>query len=63
MRHRGLHICIVKRFKPGDLPPTDYLGWHEWARVQMKAGIRQTQCKCGKWLTPQEQKIHLCSST
>lgn len=24
-------------YKPGDLPPTGYLEWHEWAEVQRKA--------------------------
>lgn len=42
-------------YKPGDQPPDGYLAWHEWAEVQRKAGIKQSQCgKCGKWKTPQE---------
>ena len=50
-------VCILEQatYKPGDLPPTGYLEWHEWAEVQRKAGIKQRQCgKCGKWKTPQE---------
>lgn len=44
-------------FKPGDPPPADhdYCGWHEWAAVQHKAGLRQSKCSvCGKWRFPQE---------
>ena len=56
------HICLIAHdYKPGDLPPTndsDYLGWHAWADVQRKAGIRQFKCECGKWITPQERPLH-----
>lgn len=51
------HVCILMQdeYKPGDQPPDGYLAWHEWAEVQRKAGIKQSQCgKCGKWKTPQE---------
>jgi hypothetical protein len=45
-------------WKKGDQPPAskhDYLGWHAWAEVQHKAGLRQTECgKCGRWQFPQE---------
>lgn len=48
-------VLMMPTFKPGDLPPSGYLEWHEWADVQRKAGIRQTVCtKCGIWRTPQE---------
>jgi hypothetical protein len=53
-----LHICVVSKFKAGDLPPSGYLEWHEWAKVQQRAGIRQSLCICGKWITPQEQPNH-----
>lgn len=49
--------CMLEQdtYKPGDLPPEGYLAWHEWAEVQRKAGIKQSQCgKCGLWRTPQE---------
>ena len=45
-------ICSVPEFKRGDPPPNDesYLAWEEWANVQYKAGLRQSQCgHCGKW--------------
>lgn len=51
-------ITHQEGWKPGDLPPTeksDYLGWHAWAEVQHKAGLRQQQCgDCGGWFYPQE---------
>ena len=53
-------MCILEqdKYKPGDLPPTGYLEWHEWAEVQRKAGIKQRQsAKCGLWKTPQELAI------
>lgn len=49
------HIDFARSFKPGDPPPSGYLDWHEWARVQHKAGLRQKQCReCGLWRYPQE---------
>jgi len=43
------------QYKPGDPPPEGYNAWHEWARVQVKSGLEQTQCPdCGKWRFPQE---------
>jgi len=56
-----MHLTITPCFKPGDLPPDDYLGWHAWADVQREAGIKQAQCAhCAKWYTPQElsSEIH-----
>lgn len=50
-------VCLLMqdKYKPGDLPPDGYLAWHEWAEVQVKAGIKQVQCgSCGLWKTPQE---------
>src|SRR3972149_4141918 len=48
-------------WKVGGSPPkdkSDYLGWHAWAEVQHKAGLRQSECgKCGKWFYPQEFSI------
>jgi hypothetical protein len=47
-------ICLVPEFKPGDPPPEGYLDWHEWARVQAKAGLRQARRACGHWHFPHE---------
>lgn len=50
-------ICILggHKFKPGDPPPDGYNAWHEWARVQNEAGLKQQQCGfCSKWRFPQE---------
>lgn len=48
-------------YKPGDPPPEGYVAWHEWARVQYRAGLRQSRCKgCGRWLFSQEFKGHKC---
>lgn len=53
---RGGVVCIVPDYKPGDPPPTCYLEWHEWARVQHRAGLRQRRCpQCRKWRFPQEE--------
>lgn len=40
-------------------PPSGYIEWHEWAKAQIKAGRRQTQCKvCCRWLFPIELAEH-----
>lgn len=55
-RHRrvGL-VSIAGTYKAGDPPPSGYNDWHEWVRVQHKAGLRQKLCsKCLKWRFPQE---------
>ena len=50
-----MHIHITPKFKAGDLPPDGYLEWHEWAAVQIAAGIWQKLCDdCDKFHTPQE---------
>lgn len=52
---RKAFITFVGDYKPGDPPPAGYVDQQEWARVQMKAGLRQQQCgKCGLWKFPQE---------
>ncbi len=44
-----------QKYKPGDPRPDGYLEWHEWARVQHRAGLRQLMCgSCGKYRFPQE---------
>jgi hypothetical protein len=60
------HVCIltVPTFKPGDPPPDGYLAWHEWARVQHGAGLRQKLCPlCVKWNYPQEMSGQTVVST
>lgn len=50
-----IHLLAMPEFKPGDQAPEGYLQWHEWAEVQHKAGLRQSQCgRCGLWRYPQE---------
>lgn len=50
-----LCLHIIPHFKPGDPPPTGYVEWHEWAKVQGRAGLRQRKCwRCGLWRFPQE---------
>lgn len=46
MKKRPFYIDIVDTFKPGDPPPEDYVGWDEWAQVQLKGGIRQERRPC-----------------
>ncbi|KQV83313.1 hypothetical protein ASC90_22095 [Rhizobium sp. Root1220] len=49
------HLHIIPTYKGGDPAPKGYLEWHEWARVQLRAGLRQQECgKCCKWKFPQE---------
>lgn len=56
--HLG-HIDMVGDYKPGDPRPEGYMDWHEWARVQTKAGLRQVRCGvCSKWKFPQELSAH-----
>lgn len=48
-------LLIGKTYKPGDPPPSEYLGWHVWAAVQHKAGLRQVRCPgCSRFRFPQE---------
>lgn len=48
-------ISFAPVFKARDPAPEGYLDWHEWAKVQIKAGLRQDQCGvCGLWRFPQE---------
>ena len=57
------HVCILTsgEYEPGDQPPDGYIQRQEWARVQMKAGLRQAKCPgCFKWLFPQQVKTHSC---
>ena len=51
----GGTLDVSDVYQPGDLPPLGYNQWHEWADVQVKAGLRQQRCsQCGKWKFPQE---------
>jgi hypothetical protein len=46
---------IVPDYRPGDPPPIGYTQWHEWAEVQVAAGLRQDKCcYCGLFKFPQE---------
>lgn len=60
VRAGGTTFIVTEQsgWKPGDKPPSsehDYLGWHAWAEVQHKAGLRQVACGgCGRWKYPQE---------
>ncbi len=55
-RKRLLCLLITPYYKPGDPPPPahDYLGWHEWVRIQYESGLRQTLRPDGKWRFPQD---------
>ena len=56
-----IHVDIISFFKPGDPAPSGYNEWHEWAKVQCKAGLRQSQCPtCNRWYFPQEK--HNCEA-
>lgn len=49
------------KYKVGARAPSGYLQWHEWAEVQEKGGLRQTQpYRCKHWLYPQEVEGHRC---
>ena len=50
---RGV-ICMSEFYKKGDPTPEGYIAWHDWARIQYNAGLRQGKCPHGKWLFPQE---------
>lgn len=52
-------VDITPIFKAGDPEPEGYLEWHEWARVQMKAGLKQVRRKCGYFHFPQEKCKHI----
>lgn len=41
---RAVFICGVGAYQAGDPAPAGYLEWHEWARVQVRAGLRQEWC-------------------
>ena len=52
-----MQICGVHAdYKVGELPPTGYSQWHEWAGVQHRGGLRQVRGPDGKWKFPQELK-------
>ncbi len=56
-------ICLLveKSYKAGDPAPSGYLDWHQWAKVQHNAGLRQKKCAlCRKWLFPRELQTHDC---
>lgn len=55
-----IHICGTATYKPGDPRPSGYLDFHEWAMVQMKAGLKEMKCSsCGKWKFQHEMSERL----
>ena len=54
-------LTFAGAYKPGDMPPTGYIDKQDWAKVQTKAGLRQTRCaNCGLWKFPQEKSGDKC---
>jgi hypothetical protein len=50
-----IHLHLIPNYKGGDPAPSGYLEWHEWARTQLRAGLRQRRCpKCRLYKFPQE---------
>lgn len=48
-------------YEVGSMPPNGYIAWDEWASVQIRGGLKQSQCTyCKLWLFPQEFKSHEC---
>lgn len=48
-------ILMTPTYKAGDPPPEGYIQWHEWAKVQTRAGLKQKKCsKCRRYFFPQE---------
>ena len=56
--HKGRAVgwlSMCGDYEPGDPPPTGYNDWHDWAKVQLKAGLRSVRCdQCGRYKFPQE---------
>lgn len=51
-------LSIAGDYKPGDPPPAGYADWHEWAKVQDRAKLKQEPCGlCGLWRFPQEMGL------
>jgi hypothetical protein len=56
VKRRYFCLQIAGEYKPGDPPPDGYAEWHEWARVQLRGGLRQRKCRvCGLFRFPQEK--------
>jgi hypothetical protein len=52
-------LTIAPIFKRGDPAPDGYLAWHEWAAVQIAAGLKQRYCRrCKRYRFPQEKCAH-----
>ena len=57
----GAVLTVTPDFQPGDPPPASYNDWHEWARIQYAAGLRQKRCAmCFKFCFPQELSGKTC---
>ncbi len=52
-------VCIGGTYQPGDMPPVGYGAWDDWAKAQIKGGLRQARCRAtGKYEFPQEHRAH-----
>jgi uncharacterized OB-fold protein len=61
MKQKYCCLLIEQDYKVGDPPPEGYLEWHQWARIQMKGGLRSKKCRrCARWYFPQEMDSHVC---
>lgn len=50
-----MNLEICRKFEPYSQPPAGYMERHEWAQVQLRAGLRQKLCGfCSLWKFPQE---------
>ncbi len=59
----GFMLDVAGDYMPGDPQPDGYLDWHEWARVQSRAGLRQVRCPtCSLFRFPQELSDVLVTS-
>lgn len=48
-------LTLAGEYQPGDPPPSGYCDWHEWAQVQLAAGLEPVRCGvCLRFKFPQE---------
>lgn len=54
-QHGTIFIDCSGDFKVGDPCPDGYIDREEWAKVHLKAGLKQEECgMCMKWCFPHE---------
>ena len=54
-----IFLDVGRAYKVGDPIPHGYIDRQEWARVHMRAGIKQTLCqKCRKYFFTTENHYH-----